>query len=223
VRDAGGQAGADEDRGEGFAVEGEADLGRTGGGAVGRVCGECLLELLEARGRVMEAGDGFCERWLGQIREQGLEAAEGLGCAKGLLGGLDLIEGASAGDESVSTPDIAFRIDVEGLTGAGGDEAEDAAVAVGVRRGACGELGGEVCGDALDVAHERDGVTEDVVIDALNDGPLRRGAGGGGDAEGVIDVAGAPGVGGDEGAGNLEGRGDGGEVVRRGHAQRRSG
>ena len=67
---------------------------------------------------------------------------------------------------------------------AGGDEGEGAAVAVGFGCELCGDMGG----DALDILHERSGVAEDVVVDALEDSS--GGLAGGLEGGGLIDGAG---------------------------------
>ena len=208
VGDALGELGVQEDAGEGLEAEGEVDLGLGEGDAVGGVGGDGLLERGEAFGGVVEVGDGVVEAGRGEVSELMLEEAEGFGGLIGLGGGFDDVEGVSVLDEGVGAPVVAEVVGVQGSGVACGDEGEGAAVGVGVGWEIVSEFGGEVNGDTLDVLHERGGVAEDVVVDALEEVAGGDGVVVEGDAVGVVDVAAAGWVGRDEGAGDVEGMGD---------------
>ena len=139
----------------------------------------------------MEVGNGVVEarRWEGG--ELLLELPEGECSLPGLLRRCDRVVAAGALDEAVHAPPVPLPVAMEGCAVMGGNERERSAD--GVRL--AGYLRGDVGGDALDVAHQRCRVFENVVVDALqNHGLLRTGLLED-DTIGVVDVAAAVGLG----------------------------
>lgn len=159
-----------------------------------------MLEGGESFGRVVEAGNGRMQWRRRQVGELLLKMSECTGRLKGLLRGFDCVVAVRPFDQSIGAPIAVFLIHVHGLAIARGDEREDATAAVRNR----GRLCGEVRGDSLDVFHQRDGIAEDVCVNALQD----EASGTAGLVEdgrvGVVDVAAAVGHDGGEVAVDLE-------------------
>ncbi len=98
-----------------------------------------------------------------EICQHALELAERLRCLESLPGGLDRVIGSGAVDKEIGAPVIAVGIVVQNAAQPRGNQPQHAPAAVGMIR----NLRRQVRGDALDILHQRDGVLEDVVVDAL--------------------------------------------------------
>ena len=152
-----------------------------------------LLEAGEAGRRVMEVRDGLVEAAAGQVGQEGLKGTERSGRRVGLFGRTDDVMPGGPLDEVVATPAIACGIDMPGLAGAGGDEAERASVRVGLA--GLLQLGVGVGADALHVGHQLIRSAEDVMVDALEHVAARAAVGLHVHLEGVVDMAAAVGGG----------------------------
>ena len=101
----------------------------------------------------------------GQVGQHALEFAEGFRSLESLPGRFHRVVGRGTLDEFVRAPVIAVRVHVQHSVGAGGNEPQHAAIAVGMAR----NLRGQVRGHAFDVFHQHDRVLEDAVIDSLQE------------------------------------------------------
>ena len=164
------------------------------------VGGDGLLQRGEAFRRVVKIGDGVVQARRGQVGKQLLEAPEGLRRLERLLGRLDGVVGARVLDEAIGAPGFSLRIHVPVAPVARRNQRERAARAVGL----AGHLRGKMRRDALDVLHQRGGIVEDVVIDALQDVARGRAAAWQVTQVGVVDVAVAVGRESEELAAELE-------------------
>ena len=217
--DAFGEVGIKQDAGDGLMREGKVDFRFRECGAVSHVGLDGMFERGKSPWRVVKIGNGIVQTRRGQIGEHLLELAEGLGSLKRLIRRTDRVVAAGALDEFIGAPIIPFGVGVPCTAVARGDESEHAAVSIRLAV----DLRAEMGGDALDIFHDRDGVFEDVMVDALDD-VARCFAGGAKDgAIGIVDVPAAVGCGRRELAGNFKVARHLGDVVVEVHGQSLSG